>query len=87
MLGENRAVAKQVLQSIVTLVEVTDETIRIVGDNEQLSHLVSDAGNDPEEGPEGGSKVRRYTPKACWRVEKSRRDTNGTLNVRKNVTT
>ncbi|WP_082077335.1 recombinase family protein [Bradyrhizobium sp. LTSPM299] len=68
LLGENRAVAKQVLQSIVSLVEVTDETIRIVGDNEQLSRLVSDPENDPDEGDsEGGSGVRRYIRR--WRRE------------------
>jgi hypothetical protein len=37
--GSNRAIAKQVLQSIVTRVEVDDDMIRILGENEQLGRL------------------------------------------------
>jgi hypothetical protein len=55
--GNNRALTKQVLHSIVARVEVTDTTIRIVGDAEHLGSLVAEE-SDPEDGPKGTPGVR-----------------------------
>ena len=65
--GSNRAIAKQALQSIVVRVEVTDETIRILGENDQLSRLVASEGSDPEDGSDPASGVRGYVRR--WRRE------------------
>jgi hypothetical protein len=62
--GSNRAIAKQALQSIVARVEVTDETIRILGENEQLSRLVASEGSDPEGSLNPAPGVRGYTQMA-----------------------
>jgi site-specific DNA recombinase len=68
--GSNRALAKQVLYAIVAKVEVTDTTVRIVGDAEHLSSLAAEE-SDPEDGPKGVSGVRGYERR--WRRE---RDSN-----------
>jgi hypothetical protein len=65
--GSNRAPAKQALQSIVVRVEVTDETIRIFGENDQLSRLVASEGSDPEDGSDLAPGVRGYVRR--WRRE------------------
>jgi site-specific DNA recombinase len=65
--GSNRAIAKQALQSIVVRVEVTDETIRILGENDQLSRLVASEGSDPEDGSDPAPGVRGYVRR--WRRE------------------
>ena len=48
--GSNRALTKQVLFAIVAKIEVTDTTVRIVGDAEHLSSLAAEE-SDPADGP------------------------------------
>ena len=62
--GDNSAVAKQVLQSIVSRVEVTDGAIVIMGENEQLHRLVAE-GTGGDGGSDGTPRVRGYVRR--WR--------------------
>jgi hypothetical protein len=63
--GHNSAVAKQVLQSIVSQVEVTDEKVVIMGENEQLRRLVAAEGTGGDGGSDGTPRVRGYVRR--WR--------------------
>ena len=67
LFGDNRALAKQALQSIVAGVDVTDENIVIRGEKQQLQYLVAAQSLETISVEERTPRVRGYVRR--WRRE------------------